>query len=176
MPVLRRAHDHHRGLRPRLHAPVPAVKRSASLDRHVMMPLLPYPNRNTGRDHRWAWPGPAGARHKRTRGSSKSPPSTPAGGIPAPRFRPVRLPKGLNYPLAPVCWVLAATGDLFKDAMRGTKAALLGLHSGRHGRRVGIRIVTFEACSGFTRVTARRIAQPPKAAFVTRLQPSQLPG
>ena len=28
-------------------------------------------------------------------------------------------------------------------------------------RRVGIRIVTFEACSGFTHVTARRIAQPP---------------
>src|SRR5262249_60750912 len=28
-------------------------------------------------------------------------------------------------------------------------------------RRIGIRIVTFEACSGFTRVTARRIAQPP---------------
>jgi hypothetical protein len=43
-----------------------------------------------------------------------------------------------------------------------------------NGRRVGIRIVTFEACSGFTHVTARRIAQPPKAAFVTRLQPSQL--
>src|SRR5215471_6319792 len=40
---------------------------------------------------------------------------------------------------------------------------------------IGIRIVTFEACSGFTRVTARRIAQPPKATFVTRLQPSQLP-
>jgi hypothetical protein len=31
-----------------------------------------------------------------------------------------------------------------------------------NGRRVGIRIVTFEACSGFTRVTVRRIAQPPK--------------
>jgi hypothetical protein len=30
-----------------------------------------------------------------------------------------------------------------------------------NGRRVGIRIVTFEACSGFTRITARRIAQPP---------------
>jgi hypothetical protein len=29
------------------------------------------------------------------------------------------------------------------------------------GRRIGIRIVTFEACSGFTHVTARRIAQPP---------------
>ena len=42
-------------------------------------------------------------------------------------------------------------------------------------RRVGVRIFTFEACSGFTRVTARRIAQPPKAAFVTRLRPGQLP-
>src|SRR5712671_2255597 len=29
-------------------------------------------------------------------------------------------------------------------------------------QEVGIRIVTFEACSGFTRVTARQIAQPPK--------------
>src|ERR1700686_453008 len=44
-----------------------------------------------------------------------------------------------------------------------------------YDRWVGIRIVTFEACSGFTHVTARRIAQPPKAAFVTRLQPSRLP-
>src|SRR5262249_54564418 len=44
-----------------------------------------------------------------------------------------------------------------------------------NGRRVGIRIVTFEACSGFTRVTARRIAQPPKVTFVTRLQSHQLP-
>ena len=42
-------------------------------------------------------------------------------------------------------------------------------------RRVGIRIVTFEACSGFTRVTARRIAQPPKVTFVTRLQSRQSP-
>ena len=44
-----------------------------------------------------------------------------------------------------------------------------------NGRRVGIRIVTFEACSGFTRVTARRIAQPPKVTFVTRLQSRQSP-
>ena len=44
-----------------------------------------------------------------------------------------------------------------------------------NGRRVGIRIVTFEACSSFTHVTARRIAQSPKATFVTRLQPCQLP-
>src|SRR3954453_1444272 len=43
-------------------------------------------------------------------------------------------------------------------------------------RRVGIRIFTFEASSGFTRVTARWIAQPPKAAFVTRLRPGRLPG
>jgi len=42
-------------------------------------------------------------------------------------------------------------------------------------RRVGIRDFTFEACSGFTHVTARRIAQPPKAAFVARLQPGRLP-
>src|SRR5262249_17252476 len=31
------------------------------------------------------------------------------------------------------------------------------------------------ACSGFTRVTARRIAQPPMVAFVTRLQSRQSP-
>ena len=42
-------------------------------------------------------------------------------------------------------------------------------------RRVGIRTSTFETCSNFTHVTARSIAQPPKAAFVTRLQPSRLP-
>jgi hypothetical protein len=33
----------------------------------------------------------------------------------------------------------------------------------------------FEACPGFTRVTARRIAQLPKATFVTRLRPLRLP-
>src|SRR3954471_15158804 len=42
-------------------------------------------------------------------------------------------------------------------------------------RRVGIHTFTFEACSGFTHVTARWIAQPPKAAFVTRLRPDRLP-
>ena len=44
-----------------------------------------------------------------------------------------------------------------------------------NGRRVGIRIVTFEACSGFTHVTARRIAQPPIGGFVTRLRSSRSP-
>src|SRR3954471_12037051 len=42
-------------------------------------------------------------------------------------------------------------------------------------RRVGIHTFTFEACSGFTHVTARWIAQPPKAAFVTRLRPDSYP-
>ena len=42
-------------------------------------------------------------------------------------------------------------------------------------RRVGIHKFTFEACSGFTRVTARWIAQPPEVTFVTRLQHGQLP-
>ena len=42
-------------------------------------------------------------------------------------------------------------------------------------RRVGIHNFTFEACSDFTRVTARWIAQPPEAAFVTRLETASYP-
>src|SRR4051812_29630252 len=42
-------------------------------------------------------------------------------------------------------------------------------------RRVGVRDFTFEASSGFTRVTACRIAPSPKATFVTRLRPGGLP-
>src|SRR6266446_7602179 len=41
---------------------------------------------------------------------------------------------------------------------------------------VGTRIGTFETFSGFTHVTAHRIAQSPKATFVTRLQPFRLSG
>jgi len=41
--------------------------------------------------------------------------------------------------------------------------------------RVGVRISTFEACSGFTRVTACKVAQPPEVTFVTRLRPDPLP-
>ena len=40
---------------------------------------------------------------------------------------------------------------------------------------VGIRIITFGACPGFTLATARWIAQPPKATFVTRLRPDRYP-
>jgi hypothetical protein len=42
-------------------------------------------------------------------------------------------------------------------------------------RRVGVHDFTFEACSGFTRVTALRVARPPEVAFVTRLRPGPLP-
>jgi hypothetical protein len=45
-----------------------------------------------------------------------------------------------------------------------------------NSRRVGIRIITFDACSGFTHITDHRIAQPPKATFVTRLRPLRSPG
>ena len=58
--------------------------------------------------------------------------------------------------------------------MRVSITSSLVQHS-PNGRRVCIRIVTFEACSGFTRVTAHRIAQPPKVTFVTRLRSRQLP-
>ena len=41
--------------------------------------------------------------------------------------------------------------------------------------RIGVHDFTFEACSGFTRVTACRVAQPPQVAFVTRLRLEPLP-
>ena len=41
--------------------------------------------------------------------------------------------------------------------------------------RVGVHDFPFEACSGFTHVTARRFARPPGAAFVTGLRPGWLP-
>ena len=42
-------------------------------------------------------------------------------------------------------------------------------------RRVGVRIFTFEACSGFTRVTARWIAQPPKRPLSRGFNPVDRP-
>ena len=62
---------------------------------------------------------------------------------------------------------------------RRIETVLVSVASGRARpspflRRVGVRKFTFEACSGFTHVTARRIARPPKAAFVARLQPGKL--
>jgi hypothetical protein len=42
--------------------------------------------------------------------------------------------------------------------------------------RGGVHIVTFEACSSFTRVTACRVAPPPYVGFIARLRPGQFPG
>ena len=114
-------------------------------------------------------------------------------GITRPRrsYDPVRLP---SWPLpsatlrtlpSPLTGLPRLPEPPFRRAVPTTPADRAGarvdcfprsLEPSPNGRRVGIRIVTFEACSGFTRVTARRIAQPPKVTFVTRLRPSQLPG
>ena len=48
------------------------------------------------------------------------------------------------------------------------------LPSPRFGR-VGVHNFPFEACSGFTHVTARQFARPPRAAFVAGLRYGQLP-
>src|SRR5215475_4278407 len=42
--------------------------------------------------------------------------------------------------------------------------------------RVGVHIVTFEACSSFTRVTACRVAHPPYVGFIARLRLGRFPG
>src|SRR5262245_20708711 len=42
--------------------------------------------------------------------------------------------------------------------------------------RVGVHIVTFEACSSFTRVTACTVAHPPYVGFIARLRPGRFPG
>ena len=42
--------------------------------------------------------------------------------------------------------------------------------------RVGVHIVTFEACSSFTRVTACKVAHPPFVGFIARLRPSRFSG
>jgi hypothetical protein len=48
-------------------------------------------------------------------------------------------------------------------------------------RRVGVHDFTFEACSGFTRVTARGVANPPEVGIVpgtstSGVTPERLPG
>src|SRR5215470_15232779 len=42
--------------------------------------------------------------------------------------------------------------------------------------RVAVHIVTFEACSSFTRVTACIVAHPPYVGFIARLRPRRFPG
>jgi len=63
---------------------------------------------------------------------------------------------------------------------RRTGPVLIGFFPDRAAvpveQRVGVRIFTFEACSGFTRVAACKVARPPKVDLVTRLRSARLPG
>ena len=99
----------------------------------------------------------------------------PSWPLPSATLRPLPSPMNGSPPITrttfPTCRAHYPGGS------SGCSCRLLprSLEPSPNGRRVGIRIVTFEACSGFTHVTARRIAQPPKVTFVTRLRPSQLP-
>ena len=79
-----------------------------------------------------------------------------------------------RHPLKKLIVVTGRSGGSFVGLSLGSASAPFTRPSPLC-RRVGVRTFTFEACSGFTRVTARRIAQPPKAAFVTRLQLGQFP-
>ena len=99
------------------------------------------------------------------------------------RLPPWPLPSATLRPLpSPLTGLPRLPEPPFRRAVPTTPADRAGAHAdcfprplepSPSGRWVGIRIVTFGACSGFTHVTARRIAQQPKATFVTRLQPSQ---
>ena len=87
----------------------------ARLDRHVMMPLSPFPNRNIGRDCCWAWPGHAGACLKKPRGSSKPatcPPASDGSRRRTPRPAP---PAPSKLPPVLALLACAATGVLIKS-------------------------------------------------------------
>ena len=104
-------------------------------------------------------------------------------------YDPVRLPPGpspeatlkLRPPTARVSLVTRITfSDVPCPIPRQTRQEPMSIASlparpSPGKRRVGVCIDSFEAYSDFTRVTAHRIARPPKAAFVTRLRPGRLP-
>ena len=115
MPALRWANDYRRGLRSRLQAPIRSAGYGASLDRHVMTPFLLFPNRNTGRDHCWTWPGYADACHRRPCRSSETPKKAslhPGGRRSCCCPWLWRLQKALNYPLAQAIWAFVSAGPL----------------------------------------------------------------
>jgi hypothetical protein len=56
------------------------------------------------------------------------------------------------------------------------RVSSLSVQPSPFSRRVGVHIVTFEACSSFTRVTACRVAHLPYVSFIARLRPSRFPG
>src|SRR5210317_1932456 len=87
-------------------------------------------------------------------------------------YDPVRLPPGPppNVDVEAATLIPNGSPPITRTTMRtcrahypgGSKRVHVSIASPNSGR-VGIRIVLFEACSGFTRVTARTLAQPPKA-------------
>src|SRR5262245_1473333 len=113
-------------------------------------------------------------------------------GVTQPRrsYDPVRLPPWplpsatLRPPPSPLTGLPRLPEPPFQRAVPTTPADRAGAHVDcfprpldptASARRACTCIVTTASCSGFTHVTARRIAQPPKVTFVTRVQPSRLP-
>jgi hypothetical protein len=95
-----------------------------------------------------------------------SPFKAPSRPLPSSRTGLPRLP-ALPFPRAVPTTPADRTGACVDDFPVHT--AFPASLPGRHPH------MPFEACSGFTHITAHGIAQPPKAAFVTRLRPRQLP-
>ena len=102
-------------------------------------------------------------------------------------YDPLRLPPGAHRRVygthAPPQWVSHVTRIPLRRAMPTTPAdRTAAVDTFCHpyclprSWRVAIPNCTFEACSGFTRVMAHRIARPPKAVFVTRLRHHQFSG
>src|SRR6476620_11261537 len=94
-------------------------------------------------------------------------------------YAPVRLPfdpppQAALKPRPPTRWVSPVTRITFPACRAhypgGSRRVRVSIASpltrpSPFCRRVGIRTSTFEACSGFTHVTARRIAQPPRGGL-----------
>jgi hypothetical protein len=87
----------------------------------------------------------------------------------------IREESGLNDPVKTTGRGCGTSQLSSRPSLRTCRDLSPRMQPSPNGRRVGIRIVTFEACSGFTRVYGPPIAQPSKTAFVTTLQPCQLP-
>ena len=85
-------------------------------------------------------------------------------------------PFGLGHDPAPAAPARARRPhEALEAALRPAGASALGGDEIKLGRNLADEPLVARQ-SGFTHVTARQIAQPPKAAFVTRLQPFRLPG
>ena len=145
-----------RGLQP------PLEKRKAKLEKRIISRCLQAYRQS---------PSP---RHLRKHARSQGPPSAGITRL-RPAYDPVRLP-----PMPPPENDVEAAPRT-KTGLPRRAAPIPRRTSGcsrrllPRARGLGIRIVTFDGCSGFTHVTARGIAQPPLATSVTRLQLMRLP-